>query len=473
MRDPGSPPVIRMSSARSPLGARTYGLRLLYVASARRRLALVLAAVAVLDYLREAISDLAAIDHRPLQFDFGQFFRAAQDLSAGRNPYDVFLNMHCPGWCLGGYIYTPLLAEFLRPLSHLSLARAASAWLLLTHVMVAATAIILWRALRGWTTVTALATMLAAALLFQPLFENLSYVQIGTLLLLMLAGSASLHLGQGLARQGWSGALVGLATVVKITPLLMAPALLPVGWAAGKPGGYRLRQGLVAIGGMLLATTILVAGMLLLVPHTADFFTRVLPHIGGGTTSYENKSFAAFVGRLDEWVGFLQPAWHLGIDTRLVGLAGVALFVAPVAWLAARRVPRAGTERPVRAAAFAAYLAAMPIVSTITWRHHLVVSILAMALLLPALWPRVGPPASSAARWLLLASYGLMYVPQETAHFLALGPRGAVTPTLSNAIRVLFIEDLNLLGMTCLWLACVLALRGLLGAAREDFPSPG
>jgi len=159
------------SPRRLPLAARIYGVRLLYLPDGRRRVAVASAVVAVLDYIKEAVGDLAGIDHRPLQFDFGQFQRAAQDLSDGRNPYDAFVSMHCAGWCLGGYIYTPLLAEVLRPMAHFPLPRAVTVWLLLTHLMVLGTALLLWRVLRGLTTVTALATMLAAGLLFQPLFE--------------------------------------------------------------------------------------------------------------------------------------------------------------------------------------------------------------------------------------------------------------------------------------------------------------
>jgi hypothetical protein len=347
-------------------------------------------------------------------------------------------------------------------MAHLPLPRAATIWLLLTHLMVLGTACLLGRALRGLTTTTALATMLGAGLLFQPLFENFSYVQIGPLLLLLLASAAALHLGGGRLRNGWAGALIGLAAVIKVTPLLIAPALLPVGWAAGPERWRRLRVGLAGIAGMIAATLALVIAMLLFVPHTADFFNQVLPQIGGGTSAYENKSFPALVGRLDDWLVLLAPTGTASApDSKLVTVVGILVFVAPVLWLAARRVPVAGRERPTRAAAFAAYIAAMPIVSTITWRHHLVISILAMALLLPALWPLAGPPVSRVARWLLAASYPLTYIPQDVAHHFALGPTGHVDPTILNAVRVLLIEDLNLLGMVCLWLACVLALRGL------------
>ena len=105
--------------------------------------------------------------------------------------------------------------------------------------MVLATALILWRTLRGRTTTTALAVMLAAGLLFQPLFENLSYVQIGILLLLILAIAAALHLRTTPRANARAGALVGLATVFKVTPLLVAPALIPLAGPVGSTGQAR------------------------------------------------------------------------------------------------------------------------------------------------------------------------------------------------------------------------------------------
>jgi hypothetical protein len=459
-------PEVEAQGSRARLGERMPGVRVFYQPIGRRRLALIFAVLAVLDYLKEAIQDLANIHHRPLKFDFGQFQNAAQALSDGRNPYDVFVGLHCQSWCLGGYIYTPLLAELLRPIAHLPLPRAASIWLVLSHLMVLGTALILWRTLRGRTTTTALAMMLAAGLLFQPLFENLSYVQIGILLLLILAIAAALHLRSTPRANTGAGALVGLATVFKVTPLLVAPALMPVGWARRKYRPGAIREGVLGIAGMAASIAGLVLAMLVLVPHTADFFSQVLPHIGGGTTVYENKSFPSMVGRFFDLTGEVEPGWGLSApDSKLVTLATLGIFLGSTVWLAARTLPRNGTDWTARAAVFAAFVAAMPIVSTITWRHHMVVNILAMALLLPALWPTAGPAASRAGRWLLVASYPLSYVEQDLAHRLALG-HAIAHPTFLDAVRVLLIEDLNLFGMICLWLACLLALRGL--AANHD-----
>jgi hypothetical protein len=168
----------------------------------------------------------------------------------------------------------------------------------------------------------------------------------------------------------------------------------------------------------------LVLAMLVLVPHTADFFTQVLPHIGGGTTVYENKSFPAMVGRFFDLTGEVEPGWGLAApDSKLVTLATLGIFLGSTVWLAARTLPRDGMDWTARAAVLAAFVAAMPIVSTITWRHYMVVNILAMSLLLPALWPIAGPAANRIGRWLLVASYPLSYIEQDLAHRSGTGAR--------------------------------------------------
>ncbi len=447
-------------STSRPYLSRVYGLRLLYQPRLRLGLAAAAAVLAALYYLRQAIGELTIIQHRPLEFDFGQFHRAAQDLSAGRNPYDFFVHLHCQSWCLGGYIYPPLLAELLRPLAGLSRPDAAAVWLVFCHLTVIVSALLLWRVLRGRVTATTMLAMLAAGLLFQPLYENLSYVQIGTLILLILTAAATLHLRARASTAFGSGALVGLATVFKVTPVVIAPALLPVGWASGRLRDRGVREASAGIAGLVAVSVGLVLVMLVTVPHTVDFFTQVLPHIGGGTTVYENKSLPAMVQRAFELTGEVQSSLKFTPDSKIVTLVAFVLVLGPTLIVTGWTRPRPGADWTARAAAFSAYVAAMPIISTITWRHHMVVSILAMALLLPALWPAAGASSSRAARWLLVASYPLSSIQQDLAHRLALGA-GIAHPTLVDAFRVLLIEDLNLFGMAFLWLAALLALRGL------------
>src|SRR5258708_4111502 len=376
--------------------SHVYGLRLFHERRMRLTLAGVAAVIAVLHYLREAIGELAIIHHRPLEFDFGQFYRAAQDLSAGRNPYDYFVHLHCQSWCLGGYIYPPLLAELLRPLSGLSLPDAAAAWLVFSHLTVLCSALLLWRVVRGRVSAPALLAMLSAGLFFQPLFENLSYVQIGTLVLLILTAAAALHLRASAGAGFGSGALVGIATILKVTPVVMTPALLPVGWASGRLRERGLREALAGLIGLAAVCGGLVLLMLVAVPHTVDFFTEVLPHIGGGTTVYENKSLPAMVARAFELTGEVQPGLRFIPDSKLVTLFAFLVVLAPTMIVAGRTWPTPGADWTARAAAFSAHVPPLPIISTITWRPHLAVNVLAMALLLPALSPAAGRTASRA-----------------------------------------------------------------------------
>jgi hypothetical protein len=112
-------------------------------------------------------------------------------------------------------------------------------------------------------------------------------------------------------------------------------------------------------------------------------------------------------------------------------------------------------------------VAAMPIVSTITWRHHLLVSYLAIVLLAVCLWPRSGRPASRAARWLVVIAYVLMSLEDPMVEALALGGVGHTAAL--DIIRVLVIVYANLWGMIALWLAGVIVLRV---AVREAATAP-
>jgi hypothetical protein len=139
-------------------------------------------------------------------------------------------------------------------------------------------------------------------------------------------------------------------------------------------------------------------------------------------------------------------------------LFGRATLIAPIAalaisallmlftWLLSLRAPAPGA-RPI---AFAAFVALMPIVSSLTWQHHLVTEILSIAFLTPTLMK----PGHRRALGLVLAAYPLLWVDRHVTDplsaLLALtSPRGWVIAPF------LVVTGLNLLGMILLWMASV------------------
>ena len=112
-----------------------------------------------------------------------------------------------------------------------------------------------------------------------------------------------------------------------------------------------------------------------------------------------------------------------------------------------------------RAVVFAAFLAVTPIISSITWDHHLVTELLVLALLAPSVRPGTGP------FWLAVVSYPLLWVPRGVTDGMVSG-LGLSFPEGPATLPFLVITGLNLVGMFLLWLACLGALGG--GARGTD-----
>jgi hypothetical protein len=151
----------------------------------------------------------------------------------------------------------------------------------------------------------------------------------------------------------------------------------------------------------------------------------------------------------------------------------LSVFFIGMSWIVWQvALHRPGRERRmVLAAGFAALLAAMPIVSSITWQHHLVTELLVFALIAPALLRTTSSksPLINPARWLACISYPLLWVDRHVTDQLVLlihldGPTGwKVWPFL-------LITRTTLVGMICLWLACMFALATLAasGETKQD-----
>lgn len=440
-------------NARPAWGRRVYGLRLLYQPRTRRQLALLTVAICAFNYVAQAIAQYVALPQKLLKFDFEQFRRAALDLDAGRSPYQYWLDMHCSSWCLGGYVDTPLIAETLRPFDVLPERVAAGAWIAVCHLAFLAAVLICYRALKDSVSTPALLMLLAAALAFQPLFDNLQAVQMGTVLLLLLSVTAVLYL-RGPGRAYWTGAAASLSAFYKVIPVLALPVLLPLGWAraAGAERAAKLREFARGAAGVLTGVVVLGGAIALLVPGGVQYFTDVLPRIGGGTTVFENKSMPGFLAHALQLGG--SPALHpLGL-----GLAVILVFVGAVVALGALVRPALADDKATRAAMYAGLVAALPIASTITFRHYLTIDLLALALLAPSLWPRQpGIHVPAATRWLAVAAYPLLSLDERLLRPLAIGD-GISNPTTVDLVRVLALEYANLWGAIALWLAAAMVI---------------
>jgi hypothetical protein len=441
------------------------GLRAFYDPAFRTAAARLAAGLGAIFYVLRAVAQIQGLRSADLRWDFAQFFGAAQVLARGGDPYASFLAT-CPRgsqWCLGGYIFPPLLVEALRPLTALDLVGAAAVWLILSHLFLLLAAVVAYRALQPWLGGARAPLLLAATLLFIPLYQSLYFIQVGTLLLLLLALAAAAYVRPAPVERAQAGAWLALASVLRVTPALLVPTLLlPAG---GGEGGRRVVR--AGLGGLVAAGMGLIGLLALLTPpSTLEYFTTVLPRIGGGTPELDNQSLFAVLQRGSNLIGHALPAAAGG----LIVLAGLFLTfeVARGAVAAAGgggEGPAEAVGTPLRAGVFAAFLAALPVISSITWQHHLITEPLVYVLLTPLLLASARLTGGTRLVWarvLVILSYPLMWADRHITDPLVLG-LGLDHPTGARVPPFLLLTGVNLLGAACLWAGSLL----LLSAARD------
>ena len=421
---PGPATIARMDIS------HVYGLRLLTRERGRTRLAVAAAVGALLVYLVRAVDQIARLD---VSNDYIFYRRAALGLAKGSDIYAAFqqacphAGAACQGFT-GYYIYPPLLAGLMRPLTALSTQAGARVWVVAGHLSLAIALVIVHRAIRELTSVAAMALLAAATLVFLPLYENLYFMQVNTFVLALLALAALVFMIQpsGIA----AGIALGVASVLRVTPVGMGLALL------------RSRRALPGVVAFLGTGLLIVAVLALLTPAMAEYLTTVLPRLAGGTPWVENQSLPAALAR--------AAALSAGNPFMLRFLAvAPLLFTAAIIFITFVR-SRGIHGRRGRAAVFAAFLAAIPIYASVTEQHHLVAELLVYALLAPSLIP------GSRPWWLAVVAYPFLWISHDDPLRWALGIPG---PLGDYALAALMMLPFNLIGMFLLWLSCQETLR--------------
>jgi len=204
--------------------------------------------------------------------DFTIYYRAAERLSKGESPYPLLELARADGseaspiW--GEYPYPPLLARVLAPFTYLNVLEAKYAYI---GVCLTAFFVLMIRLLRKIVS-SRLERWLAAAVLlgWGPFIYTIRLGQSELLAIPFLAGAwllllESPHAGGSQRGHGFefaAGLCLGTAAMVRVTPVLMLPALLVAGrWLLA--GGF--------VTGSL--ATLVVSG-----PLTSwEFFTKVMP----------------------------------------------------------------------------------------------------------------------------------------------------------------------------------------------------
>ena len=178
--------------------------------------------------------------------DFDDYYQAARGLSAGRDVYyvttldelrkkyspedlrrpEVFLEIAVRMRGVGSYLYPPFLAFLLGPLARLKYPAAAAVFQLFS--MLALFGYFVWMSGRGLVErkESPALFVLAAFLCFEFLRGNAANGNIGSFLILLIAAGLVLSFRP---RGGWAflgGALIGIAAVLKVTPVFLGFVLL-------------------------------------------------------------------------------------------------------------------------------------------------------------------------------------------------------------------------------------------------------
>ncbi|SFD67511.1 glycosyltransferase 87 family protein [Streptomyces aidingensis] len=272
-----------------------------------------------------------------------------------------------------GFTYPPFAALCMLPLALLDWPAALTAGLLVNAAATAAVVVLLaGPVLRGRVHGRryALAVTGCLVLLLEPVRDTLSFGQVNLVLLALVLADTRLAAHGGRAAR-FAGLGTGLAAAVKLTPALFIGYLLLAG---------RRRAAAVAAA-TAVAATLLAAWA---APGTShDYWTEALRDTDriGDLAYISNQSLQGLLARL---------AGSAGDAGRAVWAVGVVLVLA--VW--ARRVRRARAAGDT-AAGPALTGAAACLISPVTWVHHLVWLLPALAVLAAAALSR--PPGRRAA----------------------------------------------------------------------------
>lgn len=358
--------------------------------------------------------------------DFRNYYLAAQDIAAGRDAYARALRCCNNVVSNDGFNYPPLIAELVRPLTGLSLKAAAQAWLVLNQLMLAGTMLVTWRALRDHVSPGALLALFSLTLVFRPLLVAIELAQVSVLLALLLAVAAHSYSRRQEAALG--GVAVAVATLVKLLPGVMALAFIR--WDR-RP---RFLLGAATLAGSGL---VIVGVLWVLTPVTQEFFFQVLARFTGAPDIFGNQSLQAVSRRAQiVLLGGVRPAGQV-----LTAVAILAL-IATTWWWGARTEGQVG-----RLVVFASLLAVIPLVSPLTWDHHLATEMLVIALISPVL------VRGGRRWWLVLVAYVMLWLP-AVPWILVFDALHA-----SRQVTVLLGGSMPTIGEVLLWLACLGSLR--------------
>ena len=338
--------------------SRTEGLPLIRAWHNERFRLIVAAMVAVIAVFMAAVMTvlLMVADGVPLE-DFIPYYGAALRMGAGESPYYAEqLESPIHAVCIGCYIYPPLLAQLLLPMTALSLDAAKIVWFAMLSLAAFGSAWIGASIGGARASLERVFWTIAAAALFFPIFNGNWLGNVSTFVALCVALVA---LG-GVA----GGVGAAFTTVMKVSPLVYVPIVFLA--------DARSRVAVVVALGVFLVPFVLLAPAAWL-----EAPQMLLNLVRGDGDVYWNLAPAMMANNI---------AWS---DTAVTVIRGLTLAGGVVAMLAALWMARRPGGLPL--ATLLATVTLLLIPGTL-WYHYLAVLLPLAAMA----WPRSGPIARSA-----------------------------------------------------------------------------
>jgi alpha-1,2-mannosyltransferase len=315
-----------------------------------------------------------------------------------------------------GFTYPPFAAVIMTPMAVLPWTAISAIQALASAVATTLTLALLLRRTAqrlGWWLPAVVAGADVLLLPLEPWSATLSYGQVNVLLLALVAVDLLVALPR---RHLLTGMCIGLATSVKLTPAIFIAYLLII---------RERRAALVASATAVLATLAAAA----LAPHeSAEFWTSKIFYTQriGEPSSVDNQSLNGTMHRLNPHAA-----------TILWGVAAI-MVVAVWLWRVRRKI-----EDTDRMAGFALTAVVACLISPITWIHHLVWLIPAIAVLVDRVTaPDVPPRRRVTVLAALLGVYSLLgsHLVWRPHH----GPVGLLTANLYVLVSLALLAGLPL-----------------------------
>jgi hypothetical protein len=310
---------------------------------------------------------------------------------------------------------TPATALLFWPLSLLPFPAAQALFVIINNALYLLGIGLTLYALRAGPIEVLLGVVCSTVLFFYAVRQTFGLGQMNGLIVFLLALALLLALQR---RDGWSGAAIAGAAVLKISPILLLGFFI----------AQRRRRGVwgaVIAGAVLLVLMLIFAGGQTLL----HFVTQILPAVGRGSAAFPNQSLLGALYRWSVSPGEMLSAAGVGDYpmVRAVWLLLSIVIAAVTLWVVgqARLIGRAPT-----AVGFSIFIVAGLLIGGLTWDHYLLwLSIPICTLIVDWFHDRWLRPIGFWAIFVIALALLSIPVPYQALLYRSIGPFGSALMT--------------------------------------------